>query len=278
MRRFLNPENYFTVFKEIVVLFTKHHQLTLEMTKHEIRERYMGQILGTIWAIGHPIILIGVYIFLFGYVFKTKMGGTRELPLDYTVYLLSGLIAWLSFQESMSKASTVITANSSLVKQVVFPIEILPLKGVLVSLLTQIIASSVLVLYILVQFQNLTLICFLWPIVFIAQILAMLGISYIFSAVGCYFRDLKDFVQVFSTVGMFITPIVYLPAWVPKIFKPLLYINPFSYMVWCYQDVLYFGRFEHPWAWPVFILGSLLTFYMGYRTFKKLKVSFGNVL
>jgi lipopolysaccharide transport system permease protein len=65
---------------------------------------------------------------------------------------------------------------------------------------------------------------------------------------------------------------------VPSILRPLLYINPFSYMVWCYQDALYFGRFEHWWAWPIFAGLSLAIFYVGYRVFRKLKVMFGDVL
>jgi lipopolysaccharide transport system permease protein len=58
----------------------------------------------------------------------------------------------------------------------------------------------------------------------------------------------------------------------------VLYLNPFSYMIWCYQDALYFGRFEHPAAWVVFPLASLFTFALGYRVFRKLKTFFGNVL
>jgi lipopolysaccharide transport system permease protein len=65
---------------------------------------------------------------------------------------------------------------------------------------------------------------------------------------------------------------------VPSVFKPLLYANPFSYMIWCYQDVLYFGRFAHPFAWIVFMAFSMLSLYVGYRVFKKLKPYFGNVL
>ena len=74
---------------------------------------------------------------------------------------------------------------------------------------------------------------------------------------GTYFRDVKDFVQVFCIAGMYLMPVVYLPTMVPEIFRPLLYLNPFSYMAWCYQDACYFGRFQHPWAWPVFMFGSL---------------------
>ena len=61
-------------------------------------------------------------------------------------------------------------------------------------------------------------------------------------------------------------------------FQAALYFNPFSYMVWCFQDAIYFGRFEHPSAWIVFPLLSALLLTLGYRAFRKLKPMFGNVL
>jgi lipopolysaccharide transport system permease protein len=85
-------------------------------------------------------------------------------------------------------------------------------------------------------------------------------------------------VQILNVIGIYLMPIVYLPSMVPGIFQPLLYLNPFSYMVWCYQDAVYFGRFEHPWAWLVFPMLCLGTFVLGYRLFRRLKLMLGNVL
>ena len=110
------------------------------------------------------------------------------------------------------------------------------------------------------------------------QLLAMMGLAYMFAAIGAYFRDIKDFVQMFGTAGVYLAPIVYLPEMVPTLFKPVLYLNPFSYVIWCYQDVIYFGRIEHPYAWIVFPMLSVTIFVVGYRLFRKLKIGFGNVL
>ena len=95
------------------------------------------------------------------------------------------------------------------------------------------------------------------------QLLAMIGVAFALAAVGAYLRDAKDFVQLFAMMGVYLLPRVYLPEWVPTLFKPLLYLNPFSYMVWGYQDALYFGRFQHPWAWGVFAAGSVFVFSPG---------------
>ena len=271
-------KDHFSAFREIVSLLTRHRQLTLEMTKREISDRYAGQILGAVWAIGHPLILMAVYVLIFAFVLKVKIGGTKELPLDYTTYLLSGLIPWLSFQESMGKGATVIVNNANLVKQVVFPIEILPVKGVIASFITQLVSTSVLIVYVFIRHGSLPQTYFLIPVLFFFQLIAMVGVAYVFSAVGVFFRDIKDLLQVFCTVGMYIMPIFYLPAMAPRAFKHILFLNPFSYLVWCYQDVFYFGRIDHPWAWGVFIGLSIFVFYSGYRVFRKLKLMFGNVL
>jgi len=222
--------------------------------------------------------LMGVYVFIFAYVFRMKVGGTAELPLDYTAYLLSGLIPWLSFQESMSKGSTAISANANLVKQVVFPIEILPVKGVVASLATMLVFLCLLTVYVLFSHGFIHWTYALLPGLIFFQMLAMIGIAYVLSSVGAYFRDIKDLVQIFSVVGAYLMPVFYLPEQMPELFRPLLYFNPFSYLVWCWQDALYYGRFEHWWAWAVFPVFSTLVFYTGYRVFRKLKPMFGNVL
>jgi len=274
----LHPKGHFLAFREIWQLLTSHRQLTWEMTKREISEKYAGQFFGSLWALCHPIVLMIIYVFIFCYVFRMKIGDNYQMPLDYTAYILSGLIPWLAFQEIMSKSVTAITGNSNLVKQIVFPLEVLPVKGVLASTLSQVISSIILIIYVLVKNQYLHVTYLLLPILLFFQILAMTGVALFLSSIGAYFKDLKDFVQVFCVGGMFLIPMFYLPNWVPEKLKIILYINPFSYMVWCYQDALYFGRFEHPFAWIVFISGSIGTFYIGYRVFRKLKNMFGNVL
>ena len=264
--------------REAGFLLTRHHELTFEMARREVSDRYAGQAFGILWAVGHPIFMTGLYVFVFAVVFKAKIGGTFELPLDYTTYILSGLIPWMAFQDSMNRSCTAVTANASLVKQVVFPLEVLPAKGVIASLLPQFISTIILITYVLVVHRRLLATYALLPILVFLQILAMLGAAYLLSAVGAYFRDIKDLVQLFCIAGVYLVPVVYLPDWTPRMFRPVLYLNPFSYPVWCYQDALYFGRFEHPWAWAVNGFLSISMFVSGYRVFRKLKPGFGNAL
>ncbi len=263
---------------DLIKLYVRHRQLTWEMIKRDITDRYAGQVFGPLWAIGHPLFLMAIYVVVFTYIFSMKTGGSYDSPLDYPTYILSGLIPWMAFQESMNRGTSAVIANAELVKQVVFPLEILPIKGIFSALLTQGVATLFLIGYVIIKFSFLPLTYSLLPLLFFFQFLAMTGVCYILASVGVFFRDLKDIVQVFIIACFYCIPILYLPDWMPRWFQPIFLVNPFTYMVWCYQDACFFGRFEHPWAWPIFFFLSFLTFYLGYRIFHNLKTMFGNVL
>jgi len=264
--------------RELIALFTRHRELTWELTKREIGQRYAGQAVGSLWAVIHPLASMGVYIFLFAFVFKAKVGDAKHLPLDYITYLLSGLVPWMAFIDSMNKSAVALSGNANLVKQVVFPIEILPVKAVLASMVTQVISTVILILYVVVKLGYLP-VSYAWlPVLFVVQFFAMTGVAYALSAVGAYLKDIKDVVQMASFIGMYTVPIVYLLEWVPEKLQPVFYANPFSYLAWIYQDACYHGRITRPEAWIVFPLGSVLTLVLGYRVFRRLKIGFGNVL
>lgn len=248
------------------------------MAKREISDRYAGQAFGTFWALGHPVFMTALYLFVFAVIFKQRLGGTVEMPLDYTAYLLAGLTAWLAVQDGLQKSCTVVTSSAALVKQTVFPLEVLPIKSMLVSLVPQLVSVSALTAYVAIKYGSLHLTYMLLPLLITVQLLGMIGVAFLLSTLGAYFRDLKDIVQLVVSAGIYLTPIFYLPTWVPAVFKPLLYANPYSYLVWCYQDILYYGRFEHPFAWPVTIAFNLFMFCFGAAFFAKVKPTLGNVL
>jgi lipopolysaccharide transport system permease protein len=275
----LNPAANWHASRELAALLKRHRQLAWEMTRRELTERFAGHLGGALWALGHPLITVCVYLFLFGVVFAQKVEAKGiSLPLDYTVYMLAGLLPWLMMSEALTKSSSAIIGNSNLVKQVVFPVEILPVKVVLAAVLTQCIFFAALVIYMLARFRGLPATMSLLPLLMLLQAMAAAGLAFAISSLACYLRDLREFVTVFCTINFFLMPVVFLPDMVPPIFRPFLYINPFSYMIWCYQDAIFFGRIEHPWAWIVFPVLSVTCLVVGYRTFRTLKIHFGNVL
>lgn len=257
-------------------LFTALYQnrlLIFEMAKRDIKDRYVGQVFGYIWFFINSIFTISVYIFLFAFVYKSQAITTG----NFSLYLISGFVPWMFLTESMAKGVISISSNSSLVKQVVFPVEVLPVKAVLSS-----VVSLGLNLFILVLFSffiiGLKPITLMLPFALFFLVVFSLGIVFILSSVAVFLKDLKDFVQFFSFIGIYLVPIVYLEAWVPRYLQPLTSLNPFTYVVFCFQDIFYYGSVNHPEAWIVFPLCSTIICLLGYSLFRKIKINFGNFL
>ncbi|MEI8394547.1 MAG: ABC transporter permease [Rhodospirillaceae bacterium] len=256
----------------------RHRRLIVVLARRELYEPHAGQMLGRFWAWGHPLFLLAVYAFVFDMIFRAKVGGSADLPLNYTSYVLSGLVPWMTFQQSMGRGTSSISSNVSLVKQIVFPVEVLPIRSALSSMIILGLGCLFILIYnFIVQGAIFWTYLMIVPLATI-QLIAMIGISLTLSATSVFLRDIREFIQLLCIINIYMMPAVYLPSMVPPEFRLFLYFNPFSYMVWCYQDVLYFGRFEHPLAWLVFGAGSLLALAFGYRIFRKLKPMFGNAL
>jgi lipopolysaccharide transport system permease protein len=132
--------------------------------------------------------------------------------------------------------------------------------------------------YTLFAYQALPLTYAVLPALILLQIGAMLGAAFALSAIGAFFRDLGDLVQLAGIVLIFLMPIVYIPDTVPDVLEAAVWANPFSYMVWCYQDLLYFGRFEHPFAWVIFVVWTFVLLLVGYRLFRRLRPYYANVV
>ncbi|MDF0643524.1 MAG: ABC transporter permease [Nitrospira sp.] len=255
-------------------------RLVWQMAKREVRDRYAGQALGTVWAVAHPILLMGLYLFLFTFVFPSRMpfGGGQG---GAVTYILAGLIPWMTFADAMARGTGAIVNEAGLVKQVVFPVEILPVKSVLAAALPQGIATLVLLVYMAIVDRHVPVLAASLPVLFFLQLMVMTGVVYVLSSVGAYVRDLREVVQVFVSAGIFLAPILYSEGAVERIvpgFAMLLSLNPFSHLIWCYQDALYYGRPVHPVSWLLLLVVSPAALFLGHRIFRKLKLMFGEVL
>jgi lipopolysaccharide transport system permease protein len=254
----------------------KRRELVAELVKRELRDRHAGQLLGAIWAYGHPLLLMLIYSFLFAYVFPTRVADGSGHP-DFAVGVLSGIVSWLAFQDLLARSTTILTAHASLVKQIIFPIVVLPVKTAIASALPYSIALLFTIGYAALS-GSLTIMVLTLPFVIMIQLVAMTGVALMLSALGIFFRDLRDLVTVFCTVNLFAQPILFNPFATPDAIRWVFRFNPFSYQVWCWQDALYFGTFQHPAAWIVFPLCAVLSLGIGYAMFSRLSHSFGDAL
>ena len=110
--------------------------LILSLAKRELAARYKGSLLGILWAVLTPLVMIAIFTIIFAGIFKAKFGASNS-SWDYSLYLFCGLLPWNAFQESIQLSSTTIVSHANLVKRVVFPLETLPVSQSLAAALAQ---------------------------------------------------------------------------------------------------------------------------------------------
>lgn len=253
-----------------------HRTLILELARRELTDLHAGQLGGFLWLVLHPLLMFAIYSFLYTVVLKVRIseGG----PSDYTIYLFSGLAPWLLTQDVISRCAGVMIANVGIVKKVMFPVEAIVAKTLAASLIVQ---SVLLVLVIVTTiWVRGTVPSSLWLLgILIPMHFALLwGLALLLSAMTPYFRDTIELVRVFLTVNMFLMPVIYLPDMVPASLRFIVQVNPFSHLIWCYQDVLYFGGIKHPWSWLLTFIISGAALASGSYVFLRLRHHFSSVL
>lgn len=262
--------------RSVCLVLVKHRRLLMEMARRDISDRYSGEILGSIWAFIHPLATTAVYIFLFGVVFRTKVHITAGVPADQAIYMLSGLVPWLVTAEVFARGPGMITGQAALVKQVVFPLEVLPVKMVIATLPVLLIGLSGLIAYVFIAFGRGSFAYLLFPLAALLLYLFLLGIAFLLSALGVFLRDIKDLVQLYLLIGLYLAPIFYFMTWVPKVARPLIYINPLTVFVECFHQAGYYGGITDVRIWLIAAGLSIVSLLLGVTIFHRLKPQFGS--
>lgn len=256
----------------------RHRELLRELVRRDLSEAYAGSVLAKSWALLHPLLLIALYLFVFGYVFVARLGAELPAVPDFAVFMLAGLSAWLTVQAALAKATGSLVAASNLVKQVVFPLELLPIRSVIAAQLPLMIGLLCLTLYSLVRFGLLSPLLPLLLYVIPALALLLTGLSLLLSAMNVFIRDTRDFVQFFLAFGIFLSPVIYTPGSLPPRFEIALWFNPLSHAIWCLQDIFFFQSFKHPVSWLLLGPLAVVALWLGWRFFQKTRANFGDVL
>ncbi|UGV25849.1 hypothetical protein E0H22_09215 [Rhodopseudomonas boonkerdii] len=263
---------------EVIGMMRRHPALIWEMTVRELRDRYSGNSLGLAWAVGAPLAIFAANVLAFLFIFRVRMNAQDD-GAAYAVFVLSGMAVWVALSEVLSRAPVAIVQSSNLVKQIVFPSEILPFKIVLAGLPTLAVCGSiVIILSIATGHATLLGLFVLLPICVVFFLVMLTGLAYVLSGIGVFLRDVKDVVGLLLSVGMFLHPILYPPASVPVWLDRLFYFSPFSYLIWCFRDALYEGAITRPVAWIVCPILGIVFLLLGWRVFRSLRPTFGNAL
>jgi lipopolysaccharide transport system permease protein len=250
------------------LLLIKYKNLIVATSKNDIRSRYAGSFLGRVWLILYPLLLLGAYAAVYIYIFKVKfqLFNTNE----YVLLIFCGLVPFLGFADALSNGVGSVVSNSNLIKNTLFPIELIPVKSVIVSQITQVVGMGILLISLMI-FGKVSLWLPFSLIIWIFELLFLIGVTWILSSINVFVRDLQSIVSVVVMLTMMLSPIAYTEDMIPPELKPFLILNPVYYITASFQDVLMFGHFPRGNVFYGLIGTSLFTFLFGYWFFIKLK-------
>ena len=256
-----------------------HRELISQFVVRDVTGRYRGSFFGIGWSFLNPILLLVVYTFLFGVVFRaTWLGAAEGSTLQFAIILFAGMLTYNFFSECVNRAPSMVVSNPNYVKKVVFPLEILPgvalgsalfhyLIGVFVLLIVQLLVTGSL------PWTIVLLPCILVPLVFLTA-----GAAWLLAALGVYVRDVGQATATATIMLGFLSPVFYPLEAVPEAYRELMRLNPLTSIVEGARDVLVFGALPN-WGGLLYatILGVGL-FLVALAFFQRARVGFADVL
>ncbi len=251
-----------------------NRRLLVSITRVELQKKYAGSVLGLGWVFLQPALLLSVYLFIYLIVFDVRFPGFSTF--DYVLYVFCGLVPYLGFMEALTTGGLAIRQNIHLVKNVMLPIELVPVRAVIVGMTSQFV-SLALVIVMLAGSGDLTPHILWLPIVIVLQLLMLIGLTWILAAVTVALPDVTYFVNLFVFLLMFLSPIGFRVEMVPPNFTWVVHLNPVYYMLEIYRDSMLNGNWPRPLDAAVYAGGSLLAFGIGatfFRAFKGVLVDF----
>lgn len=255
----------------------KYRNLHFSLVKREFLGQTRGSLLGFTWFLLEPLGLLLIYTVVFHYFLGLKVEYRGE-PQSFALYLFCGLLPYLAVSQAISRSSTVIRENTSLIKKIVFPSEILPLNMVSSALLQQFFGTAILLIGILLLQGSLGWKILLFPLLLIPQFLLAAGLSWLTASMGVFIRDTRPVVALLLVAWMFFTPIFYAENCVPARFRVGLTLNPLAGLVSGYRAIFLYN------CWPDWIRlagatgAGLVCFLFGLWWFARTRRAFVDVI
>lgn len=253
-----------TMIKSLI----RHHRLAYEMAVWELRISTKGSFLGLLWIVLRPLLQVATYVFIITVIFNVRLGpGTGTF--DYAITILGGLVPWLLLSRSFEESPELIRSRITLMKQVAYPIETLPLTMLMVNAVGPVVGFAV---YFLLSLFNGT---FTWtwvllplPLVLLATFL--LGMSWVFMLVGVVFKDLKDIFSIVLAILIFLSPVLITETNASPLVWGIIQANPISHFIIPFRDV-FEGTF-HSWSWLSAIVMAAFAMWLGGGLINKAKL------
>lgn len=260
------------MFESAVRIF-RFRGLLATLTARELKARYRGSVLGFLWSLVNPLLLLGVYAIVFGLILQPIRGGGVE---PYAVFLVTGLFPWIWFSTSLLEGGASLLANAGLIRKAVFPAELLPAVSVTANLIHLLLALPIAFAAVLVgRYFGYSVAgwgALALPAVILIQLPLVAGLALGLAALTAHFKDVRDILANLLTLLFFATPIIYPLEAVPaEWIRTLVRANPLTPYTLAYQEALFHGRFPGGELWLQMAVVSLVGWSAGAWLFARLR-------
>ncbi len=271
-------QNPFVVVSRKAIALWQHRELWLTLTKKELKVKYKNSVLGFLWSMLNPLLVLIVFSLVFGYILKPDPS-----LKPFAIFLLAGLIPWNLLSNSLGASVSSIVGAAGLVKKVSFPREILPLSAVGASVFHSFLEMIVLLSFLVVMRFPLSSFLVFLPLVLLIEIVLIIGLAFIVSALNVYYRDVEHFLGIFLMLWFWLTPIIYpikiffdagIPDRHPILFNIYYYINPLRSVITNSQLIIFYRKFPELGSLASLLAFSLVLLFLAYYFFARAEGDF----
>lgn len=238
-----------------------------------LADRFLGSSLGLIWAILSPLLLMGIFVFVFTYVFPGRLPG-KEGTLPFIIWLLSGYAPWLALSEGLVSSTSSVVANAGVVKNIAFKSEILPIVGAMMGAVP--LAVGLIAVFLLQIFggETINATILILPVIILLQLFFVSGLGLFLSAMNVFVRDTAIALPSVLTAVLFASPIFYALSSYPAAIQKILLFNPFYVIAECFRAPILHGTLPETWMMLYLVALSSVLFVGGLWWFRRLKTFF----
>lgn len=251
--------------------------LLYQLALRDFRQRYVGSILGWLWGIVHPLVLLAIYTLLFRHAFGARLPA-EELTQNYPLFLLTGLLPWLFLSESLTRSVTSLPEHAALIKTSVFPSEAIPASILASTGLGHLLALGALILVTSLVAEPPGLALVLLPVWVGLLALLALGLAWIVAALQVYLRDTAQVLRIIVMAWFWATPIFLPEAFYQERLGLLLDWNPLRYVVRGYRGAILGGASVGLADLAVLSLFAVTSLMVGGLVFRRVRKGFPDAL
>ncbi len=263
-------------------VFLRYRYLMMNLVGRDIKVRYRRSVLGILWSVLNPLLMMAVMGTIFGVLYRDIMGAELQVipatgqPPEFLVYVLTGQLVFSFFSESTNMAMDSVLGNAPLIKKVYIPKYIFPLEKVMFSLINTLSSMLALVLMMIITQSYVSFWALLAPVALALLFLFNLGVGLILSAGVIFFRDIKHFYSILILALTHMTPIFYPIAIFGgnTVLLTLVRLNPLYWFVSLFRQLVLYGEGPTGFQWGVPCLCAAVALLLGLVIFRKTQDDF----